>query len=74
MAIVDWATPIQLNCLRKKAISVAHNAGFRITIDIGHTKTDFLDISIDLANNIYKPQKELQNHVYKQRVEPPGSH
>ncbi len=58
LAIIDWATPRQLDCLRKKAISVARSAGFKLTIDIGHTKTDFLDISIDLANNVYRPYRK----------------
>ena len=58
MAIIDWTTPRQIDCLRKKAISIALKVGFKITIEIGNTKTDFLDISLDLANNNYMPYRK----------------
>ena len=58
LAIVNWTTPRRLDGLRKNAISIALEAGFKITIDIGHTKTDFLDVSIDLTNNTYKPYRK----------------
>ena len=55
LAIVDWLPSRKLDSLRKKAISIMLEAGFKITIDVGMTQTDFLDVSLDLSNNTYKP-------------------
>jgi hypothetical protein len=55
LAILDWAPPRELDNLRKKAISIMLEAGFKITIEIGHTKTDFLDVTLDLYNDTFRP-------------------
>ena len=55
LSIIDWLPAVELERLRKKTISTMKDIGFRITIEVGQTKTDFLDVSLDLFNNIYSP-------------------
>ena len=44
---------------KKNTIKTLNELGFRIPIDMGATKCNFLDISLGTANNTFKPyQKE----------------
>ena len=39
------------------------DAGFRITIEVGHTKMDFLDVSLELANDTYRPYRKANSKL-----------
>ena len=55
LAIIDWGQPRTLDRLRKQTIAVMKELGFKITLDVGSTRTDFLDVSLDLANDSFRP-------------------
>ena len=65
LAIINIKSNQELEKLKKNTIKTFNKLGFKITIDIGTTKCNFLDISLDTSNNIFKPyQKENSNIIY----------
>ena len=55
LAIISRKNNQELEGLKKNTIKTFNELGFKITIDIGATKYNFLDISLDIANNTFKP-------------------
>ena len=73
LAVVDWSTPAKLDKLRKKAISTMLESGFKITIDVGITSIDFLDVNLDLANDTFRPFRKKNStlsYVHKSSNHP----
>ena len=48
---------------RKEIIQIFKNVGFDIDISINMTSADFLDITMDLISNTYKPYKKPNDHL-----------
>ena len=75
LSIIDWKPGHELERLRKKAISEMKNMGFKITIEIGQTRTDFLDVSLDLFNDTYGPYRKPNAsicYIHKGSNHPPS--
>ena len=58
LAIVDCRTRSELERLRKSLHNVFESIGFRITIETGIARTDFLDVMLDLDRNEYEPYRK----------------
>ena len=63
LAYTSIAPPSSLERLKKKITSKFKEVGFRITIDIGDMKTNFLDITLDIANNRYSPYRKPNSRI-----------
>ena len=63
LAIIANDTKSNLERLCKKVRTVIKDADFRITIDIGHMNTDFLDINLNLRDDTYQPFKKPNSTV-----------
>ena len=63
LAIIDWKPARSLDKLRKGTISAMKDLGFKITIEIGQTRTDFLDVSLDLFNDCYSPFRKPNSTI-----------
>ena len=48
---------------KKRTIKIIKDIGFNITIDVGMTKCNFLDITLDLANKCHMPYKKENSSV-----------
>ena len=48
---------------KEKTIKVFKDIGFKITIDFGSTKYNFLDVTLDLTNKIFKLYKKENTEV-----------
>ena len=48
---------------KKNTIKTLNELGFRIPIDMGATKCNFLDISLDTTNNTFKPYKKENSSI-----------
>ena len=61
--------------MKKKIIKAFTTIGFKITIDIGSTSSDFLDVSLNLPRNYYqvysKPNTKLI-YINKKSNHPPS--
>merc|ERR1712096_138222 len=57
VAIIEQKNNQHLENIKKKTIKIFKDIGFKITIDTGATKCNFLDVTLDLANNEFKPYK-----------------
>ena len=65
--------PSQLEDLKKEICSVFRQLGLSITIEANGKKVDFLDITLDLENNTYKPYMKENNtplYVHSQSNHP----
>ena len=49
--------------IKKKTIKTFKDIGFKITIDTGALKCNFLDVTLDLANNEFKPYKKENTEI-----------
>ena len=58
-----------LGKLRKEVIKVFSSFNLKITIEAGMKVTDFLDVTLNLQNNIYRPYRKDKNPpIYIQRA------
>lgn len=55
LAIIEQPRARSLDKLCKEVRSVMKQEGFDITIEAGNITTDFLDVTLDLHNNVYRP-------------------
>ena len=46
-----------------KTIKIFKDIGFKITIDTGATICNFLDVTLDLTNNVFKPYKKNNTEI-----------
>ena len=58
LAAVDMASGFKYERLRRTIFKITKDMGFRITLQIGHTRTDFLDVSLDLFRDSYMPYRK----------------
>ena len=63
LAIIDITSPQNYVRLKKKIIKLMKDIGFKITINIGQIRTNFLDVSLDLYHNNYKPYRKPNSHL-----------
>ena len=63
LAIIDITSPQHYVRLNKKITKLMNELGFKITIQIGHLKTNFLDVSLDLYHNTYKPYRKPNSQL-----------
>ena len=64
LAVVDGSGP-EIERLRKEVFKLFKSLGLQVTIDANITRTDFLDIHLDLAKDSYKPfRKDSKPPVY----------
>ena len=63
LAIIESISNQNLENKKKKTIKIFKDIGFKITIDTGATKCNFLDVTLDLANNIFKPYKKDNTEI-----------
>ena len=55
LGILQQTSGSHIERMKKTILKKISNIGFEITIDIGSTATDFLDVHLDLASNNYHP-------------------
>ena len=58
LAIIKRPNNQQLEKLKKNTIKCFKNIGFDITISVGTNKCNFLDLTLDLSNNLYMPYRK----------------
>ena len=63
LAIIQPKNNQDLENKKKKTIKIFRDIGFKITIDTGATICDFLDITLDLSNNLFKPCKKENTEI-----------
>ena len=63
LAITEIKAQTTLRQKEKLIRSKLDQLGFKITIESGLIKTDFLDISLDLSQNTYQPYKKPNSHT-----------
>ena len=64
LAVVEGSGP-EIERLRKEVFKLFKSLGLQVTIDANITRTDFLDLHLDLAKNSYKPfRKDSKPPVY----------
>ena len=49
--------------IRKKLIKIFKDNGLKITIEMRLHKVDYLDVTLDLANNTYRPYKKPNDKI-----------
>ena len=54
LGIIKQSSGTHLDKIKKDIIKIFKNAGFNITIDIGTSSTNFLDVSLDLTTGRYQ--------------------
>ena len=64
LSLVNTKSPSALERLSKTLHRVFKNIGFKITIEICHTYTDFLDVTLNLGNNTYYPYRKPNSKTY----------
>ena len=76
----DWLgysrlTPRQTDIVRKKIIKIFQNNGLKIDISVNKKIVDFLDITLDMENETYRPYTKPNHnpvYVHKQSNHPPS--
>ena len=63
-----------LDRLRKEVVRMFSSFNLKITVETGMKVTDFLDVSLNLQNNIYMPYRKDSNHIHTESLQPPPSH
>ena len=63
LAFTDIVAPTHLERLKKKIISLFKQAGFKITIDVGMMRTNFLDVTLDMANDTFYPYRKPNSKI-----------
>ena len=63
VAIIEHKNNQHLENMKKKTIKIFKDIGFKITIDTGATKCNFLDVTLDLSNNEFKPYKKENTEI-----------
>ena len=58
LAIIKRTSSQQLETLKKMTIKSFQNLGLQITISVGMNRCNFLDLTLDLTNNTYKPYRK----------------
>ena len=58
MAIIKHKNNQDLENIKKQTIKTFKDIGFKITMEIGMTKCNFLDITLDLTNNCHMPYRK----------------
>ena len=67
--MISGLTKRQNELLKKKISEIFHRNGLKITINANLKIVDFLDVTLDLENNIYKPFIKPNNHIIYVNVE-----
>ena len=64
----------QIDHTRKNIIKIFKDAGFSIAIETNSKEVDFLDITFNLNNGLYKPYNKTKRStaIYKQEFQPPA--
>ena len=63
LAFTEIVSPCHLERLKKKIIKKMKDIGFKITIDIGNIKTNFLDITLDLHRDNFTPYRKPNSSI-----------
>ena len=63
LAVIKYKNKQELENTKKQTIKIMKEIGFNITLDIGMTKCNFLDITLDLANNCYMPYRKDNSSI-----------
>ena len=61
--------------LRKKLTKIFNENGLKITVETGLVSTDFLDVTLDLKNNIFFPYRkpnDIPQYIHHQSNHPPS--
>ena len=58
LAIIKYKNNQDLENIKKQTIKIFKDIGFSITIDIGMTRCNSLDMTLDLANSCYMPYRK----------------
>jgi hypothetical protein len=73
-ALKNFSGP-ETDRLRKKLIKVFNENNLKITVETGLTSTDFLDVTLDLKNNIFHPYRkpnDTPQYIHHQSNHPPS--
>ena len=54
--------------IRKKLIKIFKDNGLKITIEMRLHKVDYLDVTLDLANNTYRPYKKPNDNGQQNKI------
>ena len=63
LAIIRCNNNQELENKRKRTIKIMKDIGLSITIDVGMTRCNFLDITLDLANKCHMPYKRENSSI-----------
>ena len=63
LAVIDQLRARSLDKLCKEIRSVMKEQGFEITIEAGNIRTDFLDVTLDLYNDSYRPYHKPNTNI-----------
>ena len=58
LAVVDLSKPVVYERKRKAIFKLMSEIGFKITLDLGSCQTDFLDVTLNLTNNTFRPYRK----------------
>ena len=56
-------SPKQVESIIQKTCKIVQHNGLKITIQANKKSTDFLDVTLDLRNNLYKPYRKQNNNL-----------
>ena len=75
LAAITGANGPKMDKIRKDMHKIFKDMGLKITVITNKTTVDFLDVTLDLKSNIYKPYKKTNNqllYVHSQSNHPPS--
>ena len=61
---VSSATCRQIELMKKRICTIFENNGLKVTIEASAKQVNFLDVTLDLTNGIYKPYMKENNVLF----------
>ena len=63
LAVVKCKSPRLIDRMRKNIIAEMNEYGFKITIEIGQMRANFLDVSLNLSDGTFKPYRKPNSAI-----------
>ena len=63
LGIIEQTSGTHRERLKKKIIKAFNNIDFKITIEIGSSSSNFLDVSLNLLKNYYQVYSKLKSYI-----------
>ena len=58
LGVIDLSKPLVYEKIKKSTFRLMSDIGFKITLEIGAQITNFLDVTLNLSNNTYRPYRK----------------